>query len=140
MTRLNAIPSGQIELSEAEVKRGVEDYLQYAMNQGKLWFARLNAGNFVVDKDESSERMIKGVQAGTADIIVIQSGEVSLEYMGKQRGPAVPVSFTTFIECKSTKGEQSQIQKEFEEKIIKLNCRYAVVRSVEELQEVLKRE
>ncbi|TET43027.1 MAG: hypothetical protein E3J60_01155 [Dehalococcoidia bacterium] len=128
-----------INLSEAEVKKGVEDYLQYAANQGKLMFNRLNAGDFIEVRG-GSRRRIKGAEAGTADFVVYQAGEVHLEYMGKQKGPVVPVVFVTYIECKSSKGKQAPVQLEFEKKASKFNCRYAIVRGVDELMEVLKRE
>ena len=129
-----------IGLSEAQVKRAVEEYLGYAQNQGKLWWSRLNAGSFLVDKGTPRERMIKGAGAGTADLIVIQPGQVHLEYMSKQQGPGIPVAFTTFVECKSSKGKQRPEQKEFQERVEKLHCRYCVVRSVDELQEILNHE
>ena len=134
-----------IELTEAEVKKGVEDYLQYAMNQGKLWFARLNAGDFIdtrVKEGHTETRLrIKGVKAGTADFIVVQGGEVQMVHSTQQRiHKTHPITFVTFIECKSTKGKQAPDQVEFEEQVSKLNCRYHIIRDVDELQEVLKRE
>ena len=128
-----------VELSEAEVKNACEEYLQYAMNQGKLWFSRMNAGDFIETRGDSRRR-IKGAGKGTSDLIVIQSGQVHLEYMGEQHGPGIPVGFVTFIELKSSDGKLRPEQIEFQAKVEALNCRYAIVRSVEDLQEVLKRE
>ena len=130
----------EINLTESEVKRGVEEYLQYAKNQGKLWWSRLNAGDIYIKNKDDSMRVFKGAGAGTSDLIVIQPGQIHLEYMGEQEGPVAPVAFVTFVECKSTKGKQSKEQEEFEIKALAYNCRYAIVRSVEDLQEVLKRE
>lgn len=137
-----ARPKGRevIELSEAEVKRGCEEYLQYAQNQGKLWFSRMNAGDIFVPYKNGVVHKYKGAGAGTADLIVIQAGQIHLEYMGKQEGPVAIVTFVTFIECKSTKGKTSKEQDEFAELVRKLNCRYQIVRSVDDLIEVLKRE
>ncbi len=129
-----------IELTEAEVKHGVEEYLQYAMNQGKLWWCRLNAGDIVLPNKDGSRRMFKGVKPGTADIMVIQGGQVQFSYRGKLYGEPHKISFVTFVECKSSKGKQSELQVEFQEMITGFHCRYAVVRSTEELQEVLERE
>ncbi len=126
--------------NEAEVKSAVSDYLTYAMNQGKLWFCRLNAGDFIELRGETRRR-IKGAPKGTSDYIVIQGGEVQMVHIIQQKiHKTQPVAFVTFIECKSTKGKQSPDQLEFEEMITKLNCRYFIVRSVEELQEALERE
>ena len=107
-------------LSESAVKKGVEDYLQFQMNLGRLWYCRLNAGTIVIPNKDGINRLFKGVEKGTADLLAILSN-----------GRAV------FIECKSTKGIQSPIQKEFEGMITELNCRYMVVRDVDELIELL---
>lgn len=130
----------KVELTEAEVKKGVEDYLQYAMNQGKLWFARLNAGDIPIENKDGSRRMFKGVKAGTADFVVIQGGQLHMEYMGQKQGPVAPLVFVTFIECKSTKGKQAPEQSNFQVQIEGFNCRYHIVRDVDELPAVLERE
>lgn len=127
-----------IDLTEAEVKRGVEDYLTHAMNQGKLWFARLNAGDFIETRG-GSRRRIKGAPKGTADLIVIQGGEIQMFHsIQKKVHKTHPVAFITFIECKSTKGKTTAEQDEFAEQVRKLNCKYFVVRSMDDLIAVLK--
>ena len=115
-----------IELTEAEVKKGVEDYLQIAINQGRLWFERMNAGDFIEVRGDTRRR-IKGARKGTADYIVILKG----------LGPHSMMSFVIFIEVKSTKGKQKPEQKEFEEMITRFNCQYEIVRSVDELEQLL---
>ena len=129
-----------IELSEAEVKNACEEYLQYAMNQGKLWFSRMNAGSFIAGQGTPGERMIKGAGAGTADLIVIQAGSIQMFYRAISRGEPWPIAFVTFIECKSTKGKTTKEQDEFAEQARNQHCRYEIVRSVDDLMEVLKRE
>jgi len=129
-----------MELNEAQVKNGCEEYLGYAQNQGKLWFTRMNAGDILVPYKNGVVHKYKGAGAGTSDLIVVQPGQIHLEYMGEQHGPGAPVNFVTFVECKSTKGKQSPEQIEFQAKVEALNCRYAIVRSVDDLMEVLKRE
>lgn len=112
-----------IKITEAEVKKGVEEYLQIAMNQGKLWFERMNAGDFIEVRGETRRR-IKGAKKGTADYIVIQTGQTV-------------DAFVMFIEVKSSTGKQSPDQIEFEQMITKFNCQYAIVRSVDELEVIL---
>ena len=116
-----------IELSEAQVKRACEDYLEIMKAQGRLVYFRLNAGDFIETRG-GSRRRIKGAGKGTADFIVIQSGV----------GSHKPFVFVYFIEIKATKGKQSPEQKEFEEMVTKLSCRYHIVRSVDELIEALE--
>ncbi len=129
-----------IELTEAQVKQGIEEYLGYAQNQGKLWYCRLNAGDFI-DTRGGSRRRIKGAGRGTADFIVIQGGEVQMFHLIQQTiHKRHPVAFVTFIECKSSKGKQSPDQLEFEQMITGFNCRYVIVRNVDELIVALERE
>jgi len=134
----------KLDLKEADVKRAVTDYLEVMQAQGRLVYFRLNAGDFIDTRVKeghiASRRRIKGAGKGTADLMVIQPGEVHLEYLGKKQGPAVPMAFVTFIECKSSKGKTTKEQDEFAEKAHKMNCQYHVVRSADELIEVLKRE
>ncbi len=127
-----------IELSEAEVKRGVEDYLQIAMNQGELYYERLNAGDFIEVRGETRRR-IKGAKKGTSDFFVVQLGQVEMSHITQPKiSKSHPVAVIIFIEIKSTKGKQSPDQKEFEVMIKRFHCRYAIVRNVEELQEILR--
>ena len=129
-----------INLSEAEVKNACEEHLGWQQNLGKLWWSRLNAGDIYIPNKDGSMRKFKGAGAGTSDLIVVQPGQIHLEYMGEQHGPGAPVNFVTFVECKSTKGKQSPEQIEFQAKVEALHCRYAIVRSVDELVTVLARE
>jgi len=130
-----------VELTEAQVKQGVEEYLQIAMNQGKLWYCRLNAGDIYIPNKDGSHRLFKGVKPGTADLLVIQGGQVEMSYgLQKKVQRCYPVALVTFIECKSTKGRLRQEQEEFKEMITEFNCRFCLVRSVDELIEVLERE
>ena len=128
-----------MELSEAQVKQGCEEYLQYAENQEKLVFLRLNAGDFIEVRG-GSRRRIKGCPKGTADYLVLQGGNVQMFYLGQPKGKAHPIAFVTFIEIKSSRGKQREEQREFELKVNKCNCRYYIVRSVEELITALGRE
>ena len=129
-----------ISLSEAQIKRAIEDYLAYGKNQGKWWFCRLNAGSFVITNPNGSHRRrIQGVEEGTADYLVLQPGNVQATYLGQEKGVAHPVCFVTFLEIKSPKGKTTQEQDEFAERAIEANCRYFIVRSVGEVEEALIR-
>ncbi len=110
------------ELTEAQVKRAISDRLELAQNQGQLFFARLNSGDFIEVRGKTRRR-IRGCQKGTADFVIFQgSAERCL---------------VTFIECKSSKGRQTPEQEAFEQEIIKQNCRYFIVRDADKLEEIL---
>lgn len=129
-----------IPVSEAQIKRSVDDYLTYQANLGLLMFFRLNAGSFVLfNPDGSHRRRIKGAGKGTADFEVIQPTFVRTIYKGIEKGEPHPVCRVTFLETKKPKGgKQSADQKEFEQTAKRLHARYFVVRSVDEVEEVLK--
>ncbi len=123
-----------MELTEAQVKKEVEDHLKLLQKSGRLWYVRLNAGVF------GRHHNIQGAPKGTADFEVVQKGAIHIEYMGERKGPVAVITFVTFVECKSTTGKLRPEQEEFKVQVEKLHCRYAIVRSVEDLQEVLRRE
>ena len=56
-------------MSEAEIKQGIEQYLQYQQNMGNLVFNRLNSGEVVAMFGDRRAR-IKLCQEGTPDFIV----------------------------------------------------------------------
>ena len=118
-----------LPIKEADVKRTCEHYLTVMESQGKLFFMRLNAGDFIETRGDSRRR-IKGAPKGTSDLVVFHSGE----------GAHKLLTLVTFVECKSSTGKQSPDQVEFEIKVKGHNCRYVIVRSVDELMEVLARE
>ena len=127
----------KILIPEASVKKAVSDRLQYAQNQGQLVFLRLNAGDFIEVRGETRRR-IKGAPKGTADYVVFQGAGVKATYRAIIESPTMPFCRVSFIECKSSKGRQSQAQKDFEQEVLKHNCRYFLVNDVEELDTILE--
>lgn len=131
---------GGLNLRESDIKRAVGDYLAYQQNLGRLIYFRLNAGSFILQNpDGSHRRRVQGSPKGTADYLVLQGGDVQTQHLGQLKGEPHPICFVTFIEVKSTKGKQQLDQKAFEVKVNKHNCRYYIVRSVDELEEALIR-
>lgn len=139
MSKVDKRGNPLILLSEADVKSAITDYLQIGSNQGKWWFCRLNAGSFVLfNPDGSHRRRVQGVEKGTADYQVLQPNFVRASYKGEEKGEPHPVCRVTFLEVKSSAGKQSPDQKAFESKAKKFHARYFIVRSVDEVQEILK--
>ena len=112
-------------VNEADVKKGVEDRLQYEQNLGHLLYLRLNSGEFIEVRGQTRRR-IKGCPAGTADFVVFQGSVQSL-----------PICHVTFLEIKSGKGKQSPEQKAFEILAKMFDCRYFIVRDADEIEEIL---
>ena len=126
-------------ISEADIKKAVDDWLTFQDNLGLLLFFRLNAGDFIVtNPDGSHRRRIKGAKKGAADFEVLQPAFVRTSYKGVERGEPHPVCRVTFLEIKKRGSDQSSAQKMFETKVTRLHARYFVVRSVEEVEEILR--
>ena len=108
-----------LKVSEGDIKRAVSDYLQYAQNQGLLYFSRLNSGIAYV-KRGNRYYAIQLCEAGTADFFVLKAGRV------------------IFLEIKSAKGKLRTEQKCFRTLVASQLAEYYVIRDVSELAEILK--
>jgi len=113
-----------MRLTEADLKSAVTDYLQYQMNLGKLWFTRLNSGEAFVKKGSKFHK-IQLCPEGTSDFIVIKKWKVGV------------FCEVFFLELKTIKGRQRPAQKAFQIIVEKQQGNYFIIRSVEELEEIL---
>jgi hypothetical protein len=104
----------QLKQTEAELKQGVQDYLQYKQNQGVLYFDRLNSGEAIIETGDSRRRIML-CRPGTADMFLILKGSL------------------IFLELKTETGKQSPEQKEFEAQVTWHGAEYYVIRSLDEL-------
>ena len=114
-----------VEISEAQLKQGIEEWLQYKQNAGKLWFTRLNSGSAFVKKGDRFHK-IQLCEKGTADLLVLKRREFVHRRLR-----------TIFLEIKSATGKQHPEQKAFQELIEAQGAEYWVVRSVEEVISII---
>jgi len=126
MTRLNKIENGKPILTEAELKRQIEDYLTYQMNSGKLYFDRLNSGEFIEVRGQSRRR-IRGCREGTADFFILTKFQCGLW-----------IPRIIFIEVKSERGKLRPEQGAFKKLVGEQLAEYIVVRNLAELEAVLR--
>ena len=103
---------------EKQIQKEVMDYLQWWENLGELYFLRTQSG-FV--KIANTNRMFKTGKIGAPDIICCWRGR----FIG--------------IEVKSSKGRQTEAQKEAQKKIESAGGLYLIVRDLKDL-EWLRRE
>ncbi len=115
----------RIPISEKDLQRGVSDYLQIGMNQGKWWFTRLNSG-MAYKKHGDKYYAIKLCEKGTADFVFMKS-------CFENKNPWMPQTIVIFLELKSTKGKQTQEQQDFQKMAEAQGCEYCVIRSIDEL-------
>ncbi|KKM02245.1 hypothetical protein LCGC14_1786330 [marine sediment metagenome] len=110
-----------LEITEGQLKVQIEDYLQYQQNAGVLYWDRLNSGDFIEVRGDTRRR-VRGCRKGTADLIILKGGR------------------TLFIELKGRSGRLRPEQRLFGELVQSQGSFYGVVRSLEELMEVLSEE
>ena len=118
----------KLKSSEADLMRAIKDYLTYCQNAGKLYFDRLNAGRIIALKGGKPYN-VELCREGTADFIVLQK----LKLLG-----GISSTRVIFLEVKSLKGKQRPEQGAFQKLVEEQGCSYHIVRSVEEVMEILK--
>ena len=120
-------------VTEASIKSAISDYLQYKTNAGEIYADRLNSGDFIEARG-NTRRRIRGCRKGTADFFVLQSillwDGVHATRIRSVRG--------IFLEIKSPTGKQSPEQVVFQKLVENQGGEYHIVRSVDEVMEVLK--
>ena len=121
------------KISENDIQRAIKDYLQILENQGKLMFIRNNSGAMPVKGQNGKTRYIKFGKKGSPDILVWKPSAEwdDLAYRG------VNVVRAIALEIKSATGKASPAQKEWQAKFEKLGGEYYIVRSVEEVVEIV---
>lgn len=115
---------------EKDLKLAVQEYLEYGQNQEKWLYLRLNSGEAIVKRGERSYKM-QLCPKGTADILVLASNG---RYDTPNKLHCIPI----FLELKSSKGKQTVDQMAFERNVIVQGCEYHIIRSVEQLEGVLR--
>ena len=108
-------------MKESQIQAQVVQYLQYLENAGRLYFIRNNVFTGQIRRRDGSIGYMRQGKSGTSDLIIFLKG-------GR----------TIFCELKSEKGKQSFLQMEFERKIKQLGYEYQVIKSIEELEKILK--
>jgi hypothetical protein len=137
MTRTSATKAPRV--SEAAISRSIMDYLAAE----HIFALRMNSGTRI-GSYKGKNWAIKMHEPGTADILAFKSEEVSLMRIGGPPGDhfcynedAILVR-PLWLEVKAADGKQSDLQKSFQAQVEAEGHRYAVVRSIEDVREVLK--
>ena len=103
---------------ESHIVTAILTYLSYEEAKGNLYALRINAGAII----SSNGGFVRLARTGVSDIIIFLKG-------GR----------TIFIEAKTSKGKMSPGQITFRETIEKLGYAYHVVRSVDDVINILKK-
>jgi len=121
----------KIKITENDVIRVIDDYLQIQRNQKKLMFIRNNSGAFPIDDGKNKRRYIRFGDKGSPDFLVwIPEGiPQDLYCMWVLRGIA--------LEAKSEEGKQSKDQKEWQRDFEAIGGEYYIVKSLDDLIKII---
>lgn len=106
-------------MTETQIQSSIIDYLQVLENQGKLFLHRVNNMGVYDPKRKAYRVFPKGAKKGFPDIICLKDG------------------LLIGLEVKTGEGKQSNNQKEVEKKLKKHGADYYVVRSLDEVIEIV---
>jgi len=122
-------------MKEIQIQKAIKDYLQILENQGKLIFLRNQAGGYATKEGH----YIKMGKKGSPDLLVWYKTDTTY-YKGGSVQSWNKYLKSIALEVKAEKGKQSQAQKEWQEKFEKLGGEYYIVRSVDEVIDIMKGE
>lgn len=123
-----------VKISEAQLQSAIIDYLQVLENQGKLMFERTNNTPIYDPTNRGFRVMPKGSKLGSSDIKILLKGipiyiEVKQPGKYKRNGKVHKKGDYKYI--------QSEHQVKYQKLVEKNNGFYYVVRSVDEVLEIL---
>lgn len=107
-------------MSEADIQKACQSLLEILSNQGKLLFQRNNSFAGRVQRSNGSVGYVKNNKKGAPDCYVFMKNGITLH-----------------LEYKAPKGHQKQEQKVWEGRCTTLGHKYYIVRSLDELQQIL---
>ena len=124
----------KLKITESDIIRAVNDYLQIQRNQKKLMFIRNNSGAIPIVDGTNKRRYIRFGDKGSPDFLVWLpfDNEKECEFIPMHkwiRGIA--------IEAKSDIGKQSIDQIEWQADFEKLGGEYYIIRNIEELIKII---
>ena len=114
-----------LKVLEKDVQRACIDYL----DAKRIMYLRLNSGDVFRPGAAGKMYKVKGCPKGTADLLI-------LHHIREHLACSKPRPL--FIEFKSSEGKQSEEQAIFERDVESLGYEYYLIRSLDELLEVLK--
>ncbi len=119
----------KLKLTEADIIRVINDYLQIQRNQGKLMFIRNNTGAIPIEAGKNKRRFIRFGDKGSPDFLVFTKRWIP--YWGYELK-------TIAIEVKSDIGRQSADQIKWQADFEKIGGEYYIARSLDELIKIIE--
>ena len=128
-------------MKEKDLKLAVSQYLEYGTNQGKWYADRLNSGSVLVKRGDKTYR-VELCREGTADFMVIALKTFQFSHFIRSGEDAettawFPYCRIIFLELKGDKGKQRPEQGGFQKLVEAQGAEYYIIKSVDEVMEVL---
>ena len=117
---MNKLLSLLYKRKESEILREIIKFLEILENRGDIYFSRNNSFKGKIKRQDGSEGFIKNNKPGSSDIIICYRGR----YIG--------------LEIKTQSGKQLEDQKKAEAAIKRAGGEYYIVRSVNDVFNILK--
>lgn len=116
-----------MKVSESDVIKIINDYLQIQKNQGKLMFIRNNSGAIPIENGKNKRRYIRFGDKDSPDFLVWKLGYYRYNFQMLMRAESIA------LEAKSDIGKQSKGQKKWQEDFENVGGSYYIVRNYEDL-------
>jgi len=127
-----------MEITESDVIRVINDYLQIQRNQGKLMYIRNNSGAIPIVDGKNKRRYIRFGDKGSPDFLVwIPGKHIQINYTDNDCIATTKYLKTIAIEAKSDIGTQSVDQIKWQADFEKIGGEYYIVRCLEELIRII---
>ena len=116
----------KLKITESDIIRAVNDYLQIQRNRKKLMFIRNNSGAMPIVDNKNKRRYIRFGDKGSPDFLVWINNGYSLDSLR-----------SIAIEAKSDIGKQSIEQIEWQADFEILGGEYYIIRNIDEFFEII---
>jgi len=127
-----------MEITESDVIRVINDYLQIQRNQGKLMYIRNNSGAIPIVDGKNKRRYIRFGDKGSPDFLVWIPGKyIQINYTDNDCIATTKYLKTIALEAKSDIGKQSADQIKWQADFERIGGEYYVVRCLEELIKII---
>jgi hypothetical protein len=114
------VPRGTYKRKRTPESYVLEAILEYLAVK-HIFALRMNSGSIRMEGQNGRTRYFKGHEPGTADVLALPVAEQGLHW-------------PTWIEAKADNGKQSDLQKEFQQRVEAEGHRYILARGIDDLE------
>ena len=117
----------KLKITESDVIKAINDYLQIQRNQGKLMFIRNNSGAMPIIDGKNKRRYIRFGDKGSPDFLVFIKSILDTDTYYSE------LLKTIAVEVKSETNTLSEAQMKWQADFEKLGGEYYIIRNIDDL-------